>query len=647
MSPSIPDDGKATRDIGALMINERAPSLSSKRLVVKASMRCDMCADAHLDHAEDHPMINHTVQQLGNYRLIRQLGSGGFADVYLGEHLYLKTLAAIKVLRASLSTQDQQQFLREAQIIAQLNHAHIVRILDFGIEGTTPFLVMDYAPNGTLRQAHPRGSVLPLPQVVTYVKQVAAALQHAHDARLIHCDVKPENILLRRRDEVLLGDFGIAAVAHSASSLKTQDQCGTPQYMAPEQIQGKPLPASDQYALGVVVYEWLCGRPPFQGEPLHVLFQQVSTPPPPLRDTVSTISPVVERVVLRALAKDPQQRFESIEAFAIALEHAAQAHYAAAKLCTHCDHGSEVLALTWSPDGRRIASVDASAIALLWDARTGETLSFFNWLGPRLIRAIDWSFDGQYIAIGDDSHAIEVRDAATGERRVRRHTPGKVGDVLWSPDGKRIVAASLGEGNGKPQEYIVQVWNAQTGDELFEKRLLFARELRAEGKGLFEPARNGVVSLHWLTDSRCLALVRLGVVVEVWDTMTRQLLSAQSYQNGVGKVRTVTWSPDGKHVAAIMFDRTIEVWDEATGSVLCTYRGHTEQVRHLTWSPDSKRIASFSSDGMIQIWDAATGRHHITYRDPSQSTGIVGWSPDGQRMASANREQKIRIWRTT
>jgi serine/threonine protein kinase len=149
--------------------------------------------------------------------------------------------------------------------VAQLKHMHIVLVLEFGIERATPFLVMDYAPKGTLRQAHPRGSALPLPLVVTYVKQIAAALQYAHDAKLIHRDVKPENILLGSYGEVLLSDFGIAVTAHHTSSLKTLDHAGTPPYMAPELIQGKPRPASDQYALGIVVYEWLCGERPFQG----------------------------------------------------------------------------------------------------------------------------------------------------------------------------------------------------------------------------------------------------------------------------------------------------------------------------------------------------------------------------------------------
>src|SRR5437868_5297951 len=130
-------------------------------------------------------MRDREVQQLGNYRLIRLLGYGGFAKVYLGEHVHLKTQAAIKVLETQLADEEVKQFRYEGRLIAHLIHPHIVRVLDFGVEGTILFLVMDYAPNGSLRQRHPRGSRLPLVTVVTYVKQVAAALQYAHSQRII------------------------------------------------------------------------------------------------------------------------------------------------------------------------------------------------------------------------------------------------------------------------------------------------------------------------------------------------------------------------------------------------------------------------------------------------------------------------------
>ncbi|GLV60010.1 hypothetical protein KDH_68330 [Dictyobacter sp. S3.2.2.5] len=272
-------------------------------------------------------MADRIGQRLGNYTLVQLLGQGGFAEVYLGEHLYLKSQAAIKILQARLSgSDDSDSFLKEAQTIARLSHPNIVRVLDFGIEGETPYLVMDYAPNGTLRQRHTRGVALPLATVVPYVTQVADALQYAHDEHIIHRDVKPENMLVGRRNEILLSDFGIALVAQSSRYQGTQDVIGTVAYMSPEQIQGKPRPASDQYSLAVVVYEWLTGDRPFHGSFTEMCTQHMFASPPPIREKLPQIAPEVERVVMQALDKDPKKRFESVKAFASALAQAAQSN---------------------------------------------------------------------------------------------------------------------------------------------------------------------------------------------------------------------------------------------------------------------------------------------------------------------------------
>ena len=265
-------------------------------------------------------------QQLGNYRLLRLLGRGGFADVYLGEHTYLYKPAALKVLRLRLGEQETEQFLREARILARLEHPHIVRVLDFAVQDGLPFLVMDYALGGTLRTRHPAGTRLPLERVLVYVNQVASALQYAHDQRLMHRDVKPENMLLDACDQILLADFGLALLTptHPASTQALDPAlAGTAPYLAPEQVQGQPGPASDQYALGVVVYEWLCGQRPFRGTPIEVAMQHVSAPPPAFHEQVPDLPPAVEEVVLRALAKEPEERFPSMQDFATALQHAA------------------------------------------------------------------------------------------------------------------------------------------------------------------------------------------------------------------------------------------------------------------------------------------------------------------------------------
>jgi len=262
--------------------------------------------------------------QLGYYRLLKLLGRGGFAEVYLGEHIYLKRPAAIKVLKmGDAPNEGSDAFLVEAQTVARLEHPHIIRILEFGVQQNVPFLVMDYAPDN-LRAKYPLGTQIPLPLITSYVSQVASALQYAHEQKVIHRDVKPENMLIGQNHEVLLSDFGIARVVqHTGTAQTVQDVVGTVYYMAPEQFVGKASAASDQYALGVVVYQWLCGNLPFKGNNMfEVWAMHMNTPPPSLCAQDPTISLAVENVVMTALAKDPGQRYRSVLQFAAELEEA-------------------------------------------------------------------------------------------------------------------------------------------------------------------------------------------------------------------------------------------------------------------------------------------------------------------------------------
>lgn len=260
-------------------------------------------------------------QLLGPYRLNSLIGQGGSGEVYLAEHIHLNTLRAIKILSVKLTSDEFNDFEKEAQIIAHLDHPNIIRVLDFNLDNNVPYLVMDFA-NGNLRSRHPRGTRLPLNIIVSYVKQIASALQFAHEQNIIHRDVKPENLLVGRNDEILLSDFGIALVGSSTNSRPPQNMAGTPVYMSPEQINGHPSRASDQYGLGVIVYEWLCGSPPFHGSFTELVFQHMVASPPSLREIIPSISLIIEQVILKALAKDAQQRFATIQEFANALEEA-------------------------------------------------------------------------------------------------------------------------------------------------------------------------------------------------------------------------------------------------------------------------------------------------------------------------------------
>ena len=265
-------------------------------------------------------------QQVGEYHLLCLLGKGSFGAVYLAEHLHDHSQAAVKLLRFHLtSAEDFKGFLNEARTM-RLRHQHIVPLLDFGLtRDNTPYLVMEYAAGGTLRQRYSKGTKLPFKTLDSYVSQLASALQYAHDRRVIHRDVKPENVLLRADGTLVLSDFGIAKVLEQSSFVSLQAQAaGTPAYMSPEQSRGKPCPASDQYALAVMVYEWLAGRLPFQGASLEVMLQHRVDEPPSLQDICPEVPIQVEQVVLQALKKTPEECFSTVEQFAEALHTALQ-----------------------------------------------------------------------------------------------------------------------------------------------------------------------------------------------------------------------------------------------------------------------------------------------------------------------------------
>jgi eukaryotic-like serine/threonine-protein kinase len=265
-------------------------------------------------------------QQFGDYQLLHLLGRGGFTEVYLGEHIATEQKAAIKLLDARQGGNELDKFFARASVLSHLHHPNIVQVFDSGISEFTAYLAMSYAPGGNLRQRYPKGTRLPLPTILRYVKQLASALQYVHQNQLIHRDIKPHNILLGENEQIMLSDFGIAVVSSSQDEEQPyfHDFEGTVIYAAPEQLQGKPRKNSDQYALAVTIYEWLTGSWPFTGSFDEIVEQHLYADPPLLREKEESVSPAIEQIVLKALEKEPEQRFSSIEVFAQALEQAAK-----------------------------------------------------------------------------------------------------------------------------------------------------------------------------------------------------------------------------------------------------------------------------------------------------------------------------------
>ncbi len=615
-------------------------------------------------------MADRAGQQLGNYRLIRLLGQGGFAEVYLGQHVHLHTSAAIKFLKMHLSQRHQEGFLREAEIVAHFRHQHIIRLLDFGIdtEENIPYLFMEYAPYGTLRDRHPKGSIVPLPTVAQYVKQTAKALQYAHDQHIIHRDLKPENVLVGNKGEILLSDFGVAATVHSAQSAKTGKlYAGTPTYSAPEQLRGHPSPASDQYSLAVMVYEWLSGHLPVTGSNrFEIARKHVEEVSHPLSERMPELPPAVNNVVMRALAKNPEQRFDSVREFATRFEIASSQEASAANSILLSPPPKPPITSANQPV-QKLSPISSPELPITLAKQPGQQ--------PLLGTLITAPITRRKILVGLGLAGLAVISVVGGSRlltpaqqpvtttspptptSIPSPTPSPttvptstpipsptptpspmptpsplplgtllytypgpdwVLGVVWSPDGRRIASAS--------HYNTVKVWDATDGGHVL----------------IYRGHSDWVYAVAWSPDGRRIASASRDSTVQVWDAASGGHVF--TYRGHSDWVNAVAWSPDSTRIASASFDKTVQVWDAAGGGHVFTYRGHSDAVWSVAWSPDGRRIASGSKDKTVQAWDAAGGGNVFSYHGHSGPVEAVAWSPDGKRIASGSNDKTVHVW---
>ena len=261
---------------------------------------------------------------LGKYELHEELGKGGFATVYRATHKSLHTEVALKVLSPALAADPpaRQRFIQEAQTASSLEHPHIVQVLDLGEADEQVFLTMEYLPGGDLKRLIQKKGTLTQPQILQILKDVAEALDFAHGRGVLHRDVKPGNILLDGGMRAHLSDFGLVRVTDAPHLTQLGNVVGTAAYTSPEQAESKPLDGrSDQYSLGIVAYELLVGKLPFQGEgSTAVALMHVTKSPPKPSDVNPEIPAEVDAVLLKALAKQPGERYSSCTEFIDAIE---------------------------------------------------------------------------------------------------------------------------------------------------------------------------------------------------------------------------------------------------------------------------------------------------------------------------------------
>ena len=267
---------------------------------------------------------------IGRYHIIEKLGEGGMALVYKAYDTRLECEVAVKVIRTDQLTPSAidralKRFEREAKAVAKLNHPYIVMVSDLGEFEGNPYLVMPYLPGGTLKRFIKLHGQIPWQEAIQLLIPITEALAYAHSQNIIHRDIKPSNILLTQIGKPMLSDFGVAKIINDESTLdltSPNTSVGTPEYMAPEQVTNKMVDQrADIYSLGIVFYEMIAGRAPFVADtPIAVLFKQASDPLPRPSRFIKDLPVDVERVIVKALAKDPNERYQSMEEMSKALE---------------------------------------------------------------------------------------------------------------------------------------------------------------------------------------------------------------------------------------------------------------------------------------------------------------------------------------
>ncbi|WP_018640004.1 WD40 repeat domain-containing serine/threonine protein kinase [Parafrankia elaeagni] len=621
---------------------------------------------------------------LPGYVVGRQLGAGAFGLVLAGRHRKLRRPVAIKVLEAEGPEGATLDFVAEAQVLAGFDHPHVVRAFDYVEAEGLCLVVMELLPGGTLSR---RWQGMSGEQACAVGLAVAVALEHTHARGVLHRDIKADNILFAADGTVKVSDFGIAKL-FDGTAATASGRAGTPMYMAPEQIEGGRLgPATDLYALGVVLYRLLTGTAPFDpNQSVQTLWRQHLTEPPP---PMVGVPPLVASVVRRALAKDPAHRHPDAAGFAVDLAEAATDSYgpgwtSRAGLPLHldetvrraADHPLDANA------SRRPQGSPAAGRAGVRRARRGLSLRS-PWVVALLasvmvlavVGAVVWPFGNapslgrveisRRLAAESSRIAAEqpdlarrlaiaaYRTAPTSQARssvlmlltsTHQSLPIDLigsNDLKFSPDGNLLATSGVDINNNS----VVQLWDTTArGDDASPLVTFFAP---------------GAVRSHlaFSPDGKLLAAGGSDNTFEVWDTGARGevVQPLTSFVGSTDGLLKIVFSPDGNLLAtgntitAATSVAGIRIWD-------ATVRGRVTQPLATLATPDAYMNFAFSPDGKVlatggyenvQLWDVA-GRSDVTR--PSATFGEshnsveIQFSPDGKLLASGGADGTTQVW---
>lgn len=593
--------------------------------------------------------------KIARFEIRKWLGEGAFGKVYEAYDGQLDRAVAIKVakLGGGDSAQRVKRFLREAKAAAGLRHPHIVPVFEFGQQEDQFYIVSAFIQGRTLASdlRAAKGPMDPA-RAGRIVRQLAEALAYAHSMGIVHRDVKPANIMLDGRDEPMLMDFGLATRQDEAEKLTHEGAVlGTPMYMAPEQArghEGAALPASDQYSLGVVLYEIIAGRTPFQGTPELVMFHHTQTDPPRPRSFRRSIPRDLETICLKCLDKSPEKRYADGAALAEDLR--------------RWQAGEPVLARRAGPVDRlvkwvrRSPAVASLTLATLLVFAVGAIVSLY-YAGEASRNAAtaktkadeaiiaqkkadkekDDANDARFQAQLDRGKAVEQQqkaEAATREKDKLLKRSQHLSYHAQFADSfnafqnndltscRELLNETQVELRGPEYRYLANRLNVK-GRGIRDFGLVHGLALSGDGKRLYITGANGAESVDVATGATIQSLPNEKAPV------TCLALSGQRLCSGC----------EGE-------DPTINLWDLETGKVAITLPGHTEGTTSLAISSDGKWLFSSGrfEDSAIKAWNLKTGKEAFVLKGHEHAANCLIVSADGRLLVSGSQDGKIKIW---
>jgi glucose/arabinose dehydrogenase len=607
--------------------------------------------------------------RLAHYEILEVVGQGGMGIVLRAFDEKLHRVVAIKVMAAQLAANAaaRKRFTREARAQAAVSHDHVVTIHAVEEADGLPYLVMQFVSGLSLQQRLDKSGQLQLAETVRIGAQTAAGLAAAHAQGLIHRDIKPANILLENGIErVKITDFGLARAADDASQSQSGQVIGTPQYMSPEQADGKPVDArSDLFSLGSVLYAMCTGRPPFRASTSMAVLKRVcEDAPAPVREVNPEVPDWLAAVIAKLHAKDPAGRYQS----------AAEVAELLGQHLAHVQHPSVVPAPAAVPPARprrptrRRWAVAASALLLVTAGlglaeATGATrmwatvIRIFTPEGTLVVETDDPAVkvvvegDGDLVITGAGPQEVRLRAGSYKLRAAKDGKPVKLdhelvtitrGDkqvvrVILTPDRSGRESPDRPPADGRHTATVRCVAYSPDG-KLFASGGEDSVVIIRDPDTLRERARlrhtNWVWSMAFSPDSDKLVTAQGDGRMRLWDVKTATELP--TFRGHAGSFICVAYSPNGRYVLSggVEADKTVRLWDAKTGEELRRFNGHGSIVWSVAFSKDGRRALTGCADGMVRLWDVESGDLLAGLKGHTGWVHSVAFSPDGSLAVS-------------